>query len=76
MLNLDIVLVWMYSLEFEYKTRNKHFYVDSHNKLDVLKYRDGNFVPQYLDQEFRQHRWAQISIADIVQLVADGKIGE
>ena len=34
-LNLDTVLSWMHQLDFKYKTRSNHFYVDNHKKPEV-----------------------------------------
>ena len=44
-LSLETVLSWMHNLGFKYETRKAHFYVDSHEKPEVKKYRDSEFIP-------------------------------
>lgn len=47
----------------------KCYYVDSHEREDVVKYRSG-FVKRYLEDEIRMHRWTQwpLDSADLQKL--------
>jgi len=75
-LSLKTVLSWMHVLGFKYESRKKHFYVDNHERSEVKKYRDKDFILRYLDREFRQHRWIRLLETDAQKYIDDGEISE
>ena len=59
----DTVLRWMHKLGFKYQARKKNYFVDAHERPDVVKDRYA-FIEQYLALEFRMHRWIQLEEDD------------
>ena len=51
---------WMRSLGMRYCDRKKNFYVDGHERKDVVMSR-WKFMGKYLSREIRMHRWTQIT---------------
>ena len=50
---------YMHRLGYTYANRKKGYYVDSHEKPETKAYRK-EFVKEYLQLEFRCHRWIQL----------------
>lgn len=59
----ETVLSWMHTLGFVYKPRKKSYFVDAHEREDVVKDRHA-FIKEFLDLEFRMHRWIQLEEDD------------
>ncbi len=75
-MHLETVYRWMNVLGFKYEPRKKHFYVDSHNKPEVLAYRDNDWSPRYFEREYRMHRWIQLRSDEVQHLIDAGEIAE
>lgn len=57
--HMRTVYKWMEHLGFRYQPRKKCYYVDGHEKTEVIAYRR-NFVRRYFKQEQRMFRWIQL----------------
>jgi hypothetical protein len=57
------VLLWMHVLGFSFKPRKKSYIVDAHEREDVVKDRHA-FIKEFLELEFRMHRWIQLKEDD------------
>ena len=68
-LHLDTVYRWMNVLGFKYEPRMKHFYVDSHNKPEVIVYRDNDWSPRYFEREYWMYWWIQLRLDEVQHLI-------
>jgi len=59
-LSYGTVWRWMRSLGMRYCDRKKNFYVDGHERVDVVASRH-SFLTKYLRREFQMHRWIQMT---------------
>jgi hypothetical protein len=50
---------WMYAVGFRLKKREKHYFVDGHERTEPLAYRPV-FTRKYLANEVHAHQWIQI----------------
>ena len=55
------VLRWMHSVGFRYKNRNKHYFVDGHEKPETLAYQPV-FTKRYIARKVQAYRWIQLSL--------------
>jgi hypothetical protein len=51
----------MHACGFRYKKREKHYFVDGHERPEALAYRPV-FTKKYIDDETRAHRWLQMTL--------------
>ena len=66
---------WMRSLGFQYSVKTKTYYVDGHERPDVVKYRI-EFIKRYKKFELQSHRWIQLSETDVDLIIKEGCEGE
>jgi hypothetical protein len=64
---------WMHACGFRYKKREKHYFVDGHERPETIAYRPV-FTKKYLAYEVRAHRWIQITLDESNALVLEGNI--
>jgi hypothetical protein len=67
------VYKWMEHLGFRYQPRMKCYYVDGHEKTEVIAYRR-NFVRRYFEQEQRMFRWIQIPLLEVEAMEEAGEL--
>jgi hypothetical protein len=60
---------WMHACGFKYRKREKHYFVDGHQRPETIAYRP-LFTKRYLDLEIRAHRWLQITLEKSIELEA------
>ena len=53
-------------LGFKYKVKQKTYYTDQHENVEVRKHR-GEFCRTYLDKEIRMYRWVQLTMEEYSQ---------
>ena len=53
--SLGTALVWAKKLGLEYMSRKKSYYVDNHDRADVLLYRDAKYLPEENALELQQY---------------------
>ena len=56
--------------------QKKHFYVDTHEAPEVVRYRDEVWGPRYIEREMRMHRWIHLSLEEANKLVEKGEMSE
>ena len=67
----------MHAVGFRYKKREKHYFVDGHERPETIAYRPTIFTNnQYLSFELRTHRWIQITKVDSKLLESNSDIAE
>ena len=66
---VSTVYRWMKALGMKYCPRKKNFYVDGHERKDVVKYRE-EYIKQYLKDERLMYRWIQIRRDNFYKLVS------
>ena len=67
---------WLRRLGFIYDTRKKSFFVDGHERLDVVV-RQNEFCTLYLTQlEPCAHRWIQVTAETVEEWKREGKMSE
>ncbi len=54
---------WMYAVGFQFKKREKHFFVDGHERSETLAYRPV-FTRKYLANEVQAYRWIQMTLEE------------
>ena len=59
--SMATVLRWMHSVGFRYKNRNKHYFVDGHEKPETLAYQPV-FTKRYIARKVQAYRWIQLSL--------------
>ena len=64
---------WMHACGFRYKKREKHYFVDGHERPETIAYRPV-FTRKYLAYEVRAHRWIQVTLEESNALVLSDKI--
>ena len=64
---------WMRACGFRYKKREKHYFVDGHERPETVAYRPV-FTKKYLAYEVRAYRWIQVTLEESNALVLDGNI--
>jgi hypothetical protein len=64
---------WMHACGFRYKKREKHYFVDGHERPETIAYRPV-FTKMYLGFEIRAHRWLQITLEESNTLLLEGNI--
>ena len=72
-LTLRTVYKWMERLGFRYQPRMKCYYVDGHEKPEVIVYRR-NFMRRYIEQEQRMFRWIQLPLLEVEAMVEAGEL--
>ena len=72
-LTLRTVYKWMDRLGFRYQPRMKCYYVDGHEKTEVIAYRR-NFIRRYFQQEQRMFRWIQIPLLEVEAMEEAGEL--
>ena len=50
-------LAWAHKLGLTFETSKKSYYVDNHDRPDILRYR-AEYLQAELDYELRQYLWA------------------
>jgi hypothetical protein len=68
--SLGTALVWAKKLGLEYMSRKKSYYVDNHDRADVLLYRDAKYLPEENALELQQYVWAQMTVAEFTKINA------
>ncbi len=66
-LSMSMVVQWMNAVGFRYKNQANHYFVDGHEKPEMLAYCP-IFTKQYLAHELSAHRWVQLNVADATLL--------
>lgn len=62
LLSITTILArWIHACGFRFKKREKHFFVDGHERPETIAYRP-IFTKKYLNDEIRAHRWIQITL--------------
>ena len=74
-LSITTISRWMHAVGFRYKKREKHYFVDGHERPETIAYRP-IFTNKYLSFELRTHRWIQITKVDSKLLESNGDIAE
>ena len=74
-LSITTISRWMHAVGFRYKKREKHYFVDGHERPETIAYRP-IFTNKYLLFELRTHRWIQITKVDSKLLESNGDIAE
>ena len=64
---------WMHACGFRYKKREKHYFVDGHERPETIAYRPV-YTKKYLSNEIRAHCWLQMTLEDSNKLVSEGKL--
>jgi hypothetical protein len=59
---------WAVALGLKYSKRKKCYFVDGHDRWDVLKYRNEVWLPKEKDLEIRQYLWLQFTQEEAMQL--------
>jgi hypothetical protein len=72
-LTLRTVYKWMERLGFQYQPRMKCYYVDGHEKTEVIAYRR-NFIRRYFQQEQRMFRWIQLPLLEVEAMEEAGEL--
>ena len=72
-ISIATIARWMHACGFRYKKREKHYFVDGHERPETLKYRPV-FTKEYLGYEIRAHRWLQMTLEESNALLSEGKI--
>jgi DNA-binding transcriptional regulator YhcF (GntR family) len=69
---------WLKRLGFIYDTRKKSFFVDGHERQDVLVIRRNEFCKRYLVTQLEPctHRWIQVTAETVEEWKREGKISE
>ena len=62
-LGITTIARWMYAVGFRFKKREKHYFVDGHERPETLAYRPV-FTRKYLANEVRAHRWIQMTLEE------------
>ncbi len=63
----------MHACGFRYKKREKHYFVDGHERPETIAYRPV-FTMKYLGFEIRAHRWLQMTLVESKELESNGSI--
>ncbi len=67
---------WLCRLGFHYDNRKKSFFVDGHERPDVV-FRRNEFCSKYLSNlEPRTHRWIQVTKETVEKWKSENKISE
>ena len=62
---------WMTDMGYTYDENKKCYYTDGHERPDVVKYRNENFLLQYFKYEQRCYRWVQLTDENIENIMKD-----
>ncbi|KAI2509347.1 hypothetical protein MHU86_5100 [Fragilaria crotonensis] len=62
-LGITTIARWMYAVGFRFKKREKHYFVDGHERPETLAYRPV-FTRKYLASEVQAHRWIQMTLEE------------
>ena len=72
---MSTALAWAKRLGLVYRTRKKSYYVDGHDRKDVLGHRNNEYLPAEKALELRQYLWAQLSVAEFDDLKIETAVG-
>ena len=72
-LSITTMARWMHACGFRYKKREKHFFVDGHERPETIAYRPV-FTRKYIDDEIRAYRWIQMTLKESQELEANGSV--
>ncbi|KAI2506094.1 hypothetical protein MHU86_8325 [Fragilaria crotonensis] len=72
-LSITTMARWMHACGFRYKKREKHYFVDGHERPETIAYRPV-FTIKYLSYEIRAHRWLQMTLTESKELESKGSI--
>jgi hypothetical protein len=72
-LTLTTVYKWMEHLGFWYQPQKKCYYVDGHEKAEVITYRQ-NFIRRYFQHEKRMFRWIQLPLLEVESMEEVGEL--
>ncbi|KAI2512190.1 hypothetical protein MHU86_2277 [Fragilaria crotonensis] len=72
-LSITTMARWMHACDFRFKKREKHYFVDGHERPETIAYRPV-FTRKYLDDEVRAHRWLQMTLTESKELESNGSI--
>ena len=64
---------WVHACAFRYKKREKHYFVDGHERPETIAYR-AVFMMKYLSYEKRARCWLQMTLVESKELESKGKI--
>lgn len=60
--SMSTIVRWMQAVGFRYKNRQKHYFVDGHERPETLAYRPV-YTKRYMAHELNASRWIQVSRA-------------
>jgi hypothetical protein len=76
-ISLTTTWQWLRRLGFHYDNRKKSFFVDGHERPDVVFYRGNDFCSKYLSKlEPRTHRWIQVTKETVEKWKSERRILE
>jgi hypothetical protein len=64
---------WLILLGFKYEPRRKGYYVDGHEKVETVTYRN-KYIHRYLQSERRMFRWIQVTADKSEELESGGLV--
>ena len=59
-MSMSTVWRWLVYLGYKYDENKKYYYTDGHEREDVVKDRNEQFLIHYFIAERRAHRWVQL----------------
>ena len=68
-------LAWAHRLGLCYATRRKHYYVDGHDRPDVLAHRE-IWLEKEGRYELRQYLWLQLPLGKALEIGEQGLVGD
>ncbi|KAI2512867.1 hypothetical protein MHU86_1413 [Fragilaria crotonensis] len=72
-LSITTIARWMHACGFRFKKREKHYFVDGHERPETIAYRP-IFTKKYLNDEIRAHRWIQITLIQSQEMESNKSI--
>ena len=66
------VLKWMHQLGFKFSSKTKIYYVDGHEKPEVVEHRQ-KYINQYIREELLCYRWVQLNEDQVNELEIKNK---
>ncbi len=73
--SISTTVRWMKALGMSYNERKKNYYVDGHEREDVIISR-WKFISQYLKREMQMHRWVHLTEKEVQDLNERGTLIE
>jgi hypothetical protein len=70
--SLKTALVWAKKLGMTYMARKNSYYCDGHDRADVLRMRNNDYLPREHELELRQFLWVRLTADQMEQLNIEG----